>query len=126
MPPRFRRPRFLILVVAVLVALAGVPLIVAYKLGGPTHAVVKRLIRTPFITLLNIAAGRAVAPELIQDAATGPALARAVLERLDDPALRAAQVAAQDEALKKMGRGGPDPSSKAAEVIAGLMAERGI
>lgn len=107
------------------VALAGCPLIVAYKLSGASYAVARRLIRTPFITLLNIAAGREVAPELIQDAATGPALAKAIIERLENPALRAAQVAAQDEALKKMGRGGPDPSIKAADVIAGLAAPRG-
>jgi lipid-A-disaccharide synthase len=94
-------------------------------MSAASHAVAKRLIRTRFITLLNIAANREVAPEFIQDAATGPALARAVIERLDDPALRVAQVAAQDEALKEMGRGGPDPSIKAADVIAGLVARRG-
>jgi lipid-A-disaccharide synthase len=107
------------------VALAGCPFIVAYRMSAASHAVAKRLIRTRFITLLNIAANREVAPEFIQDAATGPALARAVIERLDDPALRVAQVAAQDEALKEMGRGGPDPSIKAADVIAGLVARRG-
>jgi lipid-A-disaccharide synthase len=107
------------------VALAGCPFIVAYRMSAASHAVAKRLIRTRFITLLNIAANREVAPEFIQDAATGPALARAVIERLDDPALRAAQVAAQDEALKEMGRGGPDPSIKAADVIVGLVARRG-
>jgi lipid-A-disaccharide synthase len=106
------------------VALAGCPLIVAYKLSGASYAVVKRLIRTRFITLINIAADREIAPELIQGAATGPALAKAVIARLDDPALRAGQVAAQNEALKQMGRGGPDPSDKAAGVIAGLVAAR--
>ena len=104
------------------VALAGAPMVVAYKMSGATYAVIKRLVRTRFATLLNIAADREVAPEFIQDAATGPALAKAVLDRLADPALRAAQVAAQDEALKQMGRGGPDPSDKAADVIAALLA----
>jgi lipid-A-disaccharide synthase len=106
------------------VALAGCPFIVAYRMSGASYAVIKRLIRTRFITLLNIAADREVAPEFIQHAATGPALAKAVVARLDDPALRAAQVAAQDEALKQMGRGGPDPSDKAADVIAGLLRPR--
>jgi lipid-A-disaccharide synthase len=37
-------------------ALAGVPMVVGYRLGHVTHAVLKRLIRTPYITLFNIAA----------------------------------------------------------------------
>jgi lipid-A-disaccharide synthase len=90
-------------------------------MSGATYAVVKRLVRTRFATLLNIAADREVAPEFIQDAATGQALATALIDRLVDPALRARQVAAQDEALKQMGRGGPDPSEKAADVIVRLL-----
>jgi lipid-A-disaccharide synthase len=105
-------------------ALAGVPMVVAYRMSGATYAVAKRLVRTRFATLLNIAADCEVAPEFIQNAATGQALATALIDRLTEPALRARQVAAQDDALKKMGRGGPDPSSKAADVIAGLLAGR--
>jgi lipid-A-disaccharide synthase len=105
-------------------ALAGAPMVVAYRMSRATYAVVKRLVRTRFATLLNIAADREVAPEFIQDAATGQVLAAALIDRLADPALRARQVAAQDEALKQMGRGGPDPSIKAADVIAGLLARR--
>jgi lipid-A-disaccharide synthase len=53
----------------------------------------------------------------VQDQCTGENLARAVAERLDDPALRARQIAEQNAALEKMGRGGPDPSEAAAEVV---------
>jgi lipid-A-disaccharide synthase len=108
------------------VALAGAPLVVAYRMSGASYAVVRRLVRTRFATLLNIAADREVAPEFIQDAATGPVLAKAVIERLAEPDLRARQITAQDEALKQMGRGGPDPSIKAADVIAGLLATRAL
>lgn len=106
-------------------ALAGVPMVVGYRLGNLTHAILKRLIRTPYITLFNIAAQAFVAPELVQDDCNGPALAAEVAKRLDDPALRQAQVAAQGEALLKMGRGGPDPSDVAAEAVLKLLAERG-
>ena len=47
--------------------------------------------------------------------AAGGHLAREVGKRLDDPALRKAQVEAQSAALLKMGRGGPDPSEAAAD-----------
>lgn len=107
------------------VALAGTPLVVAYKFGRATYAVARLFVSARFATLINTAVGREVVPEFIQDAATGPALAKAVIERLSDAALRASQVAAQDEALKLMGRGDPDPSIKAADVIAGLLADAG-
>lgn len=98
-------------------ALAGTPMVVAYRLGRVTHALLKRLIRTPYITLFNIAAQDFVAPELVQDECTGAALARELAARLDDPALRDHQVAAQNAALDKMGRGGPDPSEAAADAV---------
>jgi lipid-A-disaccharide synthase len=105
-------------------ALAGVPMVVGYRLGAMTHAILKRLIRTPYITLFNIAAKAFVAPELVQDDCNGPNLAREVGKRLDDPTLRAAQVEAQSAALLKMGRGGPDPSEAAADAVLKLLAER--
>lgn len=97
--------------------LAGAPMVVGYRLGPVTYAILKRLIRTDYVTLFNIAAQAFVAPELIQADCNGPALAREVALRLDDAALRQAQVAAQDEALDKMGRGGPDPSEAAALAV---------
>jgi lipid-A-disaccharide synthase len=102
-------------------ALAGCPMVVGYRVGWITYPLIKILIRTRYITLFNIAAQRAVAPEFVQVACNGPALARSLAERLDDPNLRALQIAAQNAALDKMGRGGPDPSERAAEVVAGLL-----
>ena len=98
-------------------ALAGVPMVIGYRLGAMTHAILKRLIRTPYITLFNIAAKAFVAPELVQDDCNGLALAREIALRLDDAELRRGQVAAQYAALDKMGRGGPDPSEAAAEAV---------
>lgn len=98
-------------------ALAGVPMVVGYRLGPLTHAILQRLIRTPYITLLNIAAQAFIAPEFVQDECTGPKLAAALAVRLDDAALRARQVAEQYAALDRMGRGGPDPSEAAADAV---------
>jgi lipid-A-disaccharide synthase len=106
-------------------AVAGTPMVVGYRVSGPTYQVLKRLVRTRFITLFNIAAERAVAPELIQDACTGEALAGELAVRLDDPALRARQRQEQFGALDLMGRSGPDPSETAADAVVGLLRERG-
>lgn len=105
-------------------ALAGAPMVVGYRIGKATYRILKLVFKSPWVTLFNIAARDFVAPELIQDACNGPALARAVAERLDDPALRARQVSAQNAALDKMGRGGADPSEAAADTVLKLLAER--
>lgn len=105
-------------------AVAGVPMVVGYRLAPVTYAILKRLIRTKYVTLFNIAAQDFIAPEMIQGDCNGPALAREIAARLDDPGLRARQAARQSEALLKMGRGGPDPSEAAAQAVLALVAER--
>ncbi len=105
-------------------ALAGCPMVVGYRLGPVTYAILKRLIRTKYITLFNIAAQDFVAPELVQDACNGPALAHEIARRLDDPELRRSQAERQAAALEKMGRGGPNPNEAAAEAVLGLPAVR--
>jgi lipid-A-disaccharide synthase len=105
-------------------ALAGCPMVVAYRLAPVTYAILKRLIRTKWVTLFNIAAQDFVAPEMIQDDCNGPALAREVALRLDDADLRRRQVERQSEALLIMGRGGPDPSEAAADAVIAAVSER--
>jgi lipid-A-disaccharide synthase len=101
-------------------AMAGPPVVVGYRIGGLSYAILKRLVRTPWISLVNIAAGRMVMPEFIQDTCTGPKLAEAVEALLANPAARSAQAAQQQAALLQMGRGGPDPSEAAATVVLAL------
>ena len=98
-------------------ALAGCPMVVGYRVAPLTHAILKRLIRTRWVTLFNIAARDFVAPEMIQDDCNGHDLAREVALRLDDVDLRRRQVERQTEALLVMGRGGPDPSEAAAQAV---------
>ncbi|MDB5456431.1 MAG: lpxB [Caulobacter sp.] len=105
-------------------ALAGCPMVVGYKMSATTYALLKLLFKPRWATLFNIAADREIAPELIQGACVGPALAVEVARLLDDPARRAAQIAAQTAALDQMGRGMPDPSEAAAQAVLALLARR--
>ena len=63
--------------------LLGRPMVVSYRLGPVTYRVVRRLLRSPWVALPNILAGRNLVPELLQDAATPRALADALLLELD-------------------------------------------
>lgn len=49
-------------------AVAGCPLVLAYRMGRIDYAIAKRLVRIPDIGLVNIVAGRRIAPEFVQDA----------------------------------------------------------
>lgn len=100
------------------VGLQGTPVVVGYRLGWVTWALARAfLYRAPFATLMNVAAGREIAPEFIQTRCTPANLARAVTPLLTDPAARAEQVEAQDRALAAMGRGGRPAADIAAEAV---------
>ena len=58
------------------------PMVVSYRLGRLTYQFARRVLRTPYVALPNILAGRALVPELMQDAATGAALAQALTVEL--------------------------------------------
>jgi lipid-A-disaccharide synthase len=103
-------------------ALQGVPVIVGYKAGWITWARARAfLMRSRFITLLNVAAGREVAPEFLQTRLTAGRLVAAGARLLDDPAARAAQIKAQDGALDAMGRGGKPAAEIAADTVLAIM-----
>ncbi len=106
-------------------ALAGCPMVVAYRLGVLSHFILKQVLSTKYATLFNIAAGEAVAPEYLQYDCTPQNLAGAVAARLDDPGLRQDQIDRQNAALDKMGRGGPDPSGLAADAVIETLREWG-
>jgi len=59
-------------------ALAGVPMVVGYRVNSLTASIARRLIRVPHIALVNLVADRGVVPERIQDAMTGEELAATV------------------------------------------------
>jgi len=64
-------------------ALAGTPMVVAYRTSAATFRIAQRLVRVPHIALANLVAEDRVARELIQDEATPAALAEAVLPLLE-------------------------------------------
>ena len=98
-------------------ALAGAPMVIAYRFGGLSYAIMRPFFTGKFATLFNTAADAMIAPELIQNDATGEKLAAAVARLLSDPTTRADQSARQTAALDRMGGGGRDPSEIAAEAV---------
>ncbi|MFQ5677988.1 MAG: lipid-A-disaccharide synthase [Gemmatimonadota bacterium] len=67
-------------------ALAGVPLVVGYRMAHLSYRVARRLVRVERISLVNLVAGERIVPELIQEQMTPRALCEAVLPLLDENA----------------------------------------
>ena len=105
-------------------ALAGAPMVIAYKIDGLSYLLMRNLVTAKHITLFNIAADERIAPEFIQNDATPEKLAEAVGHLLSDPQTAIDQAARQTAALDLMGRGGPDPSELAADAVLRVIAGR--
>lgn len=60
-------------------ALCGVPMVVVYRTSWPTYLAARAVVRIPHIAMVNVLAGRAVVPELIQHRATPGRIAREVI-----------------------------------------------
>lgn len=104
-------------------ALAGTPLVVAYKVTPVTAWLARRLMRVRYVSMVNLVLDRAAVPELLQEDCRPDRLAEAVAALLDDRTARDAQRAALDEAMARLGRGRDSPSARAADVVLGVIAE---
>ncbi len=60
------------------------PMVVSYKAGWLTHAIISRMLKVPYVSLPNLLADRELVPEVLQDEATAETLATLLLERLGD------------------------------------------
>jgi lipid-A-disaccharide synthase len=107
------------------VALQGTPLVIGYRLGWITWFLARYfLFKAKFVTLMNVAAGKEVAPEILQTKFTPANLAAAAAPLLDDPARREEQVRGQDEALALMGRGKRPAAEIAADAVLAQLAQK--
>ncbi|QXH77157.1 lipid-A-disaccharide synthase [Pseudomonas salmasensis] len=59
------------------------PMVVAYRLAPLTFWILKRMVKSPYISLPNLLAQRLLVPELLQDDATPEALAKTLLPLID-------------------------------------------
>lgn len=69
-------------------ALLGAPTVSFYRVTGLSWLIGRYLVKVPFFTMVNLVAGRAVIPELIQEDCTAANLARAALGLLPGAAER--------------------------------------
>ena len=91
------------------------PMVVAYKVAPLTYRILKRLVKSPYVSLPNLLAQRLLVPELIQDAATPDALAQTLAPLIVDGH---AQTDGFDQIHRTLRR---DASARAADAVLALV-----
>jgi len=107
--------------VAVELAVAEVPAVIAYRVAPLTAALVRRLVKVRFASLPNLLLDREVQPEFLQDDCTAENLAGALAGLLADPGARAAQRDGARAAVAMLRAGSETPSQRAARCVMDLM-----
>ena len=105
-------------------ALAGVPMVVAYRVSPATAFIVRRLISVKHASLVNLLTEREVVPEFLQENCTPERLAAGVEALLDSSEVRERQRQGFRELAKALGDAHPSPSERAAKVVLDIVAGR--
>jgi lipid-A-disaccharide synthase len=88
------------------VALLTVPMVICYKLSAITYYLGRLLVKTPFIGLPNIVAGKSIVKEFIQHEATAENLAAEVERILTDKAYTKMMQGNLQDVKQRLGQGG--------------------
>ena len=98
-------------------AIAGVPMVVCYRVNPLTAMLMRRLLKVDAVALVNLLAGQRLVPELLQDRCTPEAIAQTVSDLLDHPERRESMRVKLRAAVARLGDRSPSPSARAAEVV---------
>ena len=104
-------------------AVAGCPLVVAYRTSRLTYAAARRLVKIPNIGLVNVVAGHRVAPEFVQDALEPTAVAD-VLAPLLDHSSAERHTMLEELTRVRIALGAPGAGARVAAIAAELAASR--
>ncbi|PFG22614.1 lipid-A-disaccharide synthase [Pseudomonas lurida] len=94
------------------------PMVVAYRLAPLTFWILKRMVKSPYISLPNLLAQRLLVPELLQDDATPEALAQTLLPLIDGGE---EQTRGFDDIHRTLRR---DASNQAADAVLNLIGKK--
>ncbi|MBI5262031.1 MAG: lipid-A-disaccharide synthase [Bradyrhizobium sp.] len=101
-------------------ALSGVPMVTAYRVGAMEAVILRRVIRVQSVILANLVIGKDVIPEFLQEDCTPEKLSQAVSEVLAHSVLRRRQLEAFATLDAVMSTGQP-PSVRAADIVLATM-----
>ena len=98
-------------------ALSRTPMVVGYKVGWLTAALMEPLIHVKFATIVNLLLDREAVPEFLQTRCTPKLVAEATVALLTDKSAAARQTADLAAAMQLLGQGAEQPSLRAARAL---------
>lgn len=87
-------------------AIMGVPMIITYRISPLSYNIAKRVVKVPYVGLVNLVAGEEVAPELLQENVKPQIIAEKAQEILDDADRKAAIKEKLADVRKSLGEPG--------------------
>jgi lipid-A-disaccharide synthase len=100
-------------------ALMGVPMVVAYRVSPLSFSIGKLVVKTPYVSLVNLIAGREVVPELLQDDVTPQLLAERASSILEDDIYRKEMIMNLNKVRESIG--GRGASEKTARIAMNMI-----
>jgi lipid-A-disaccharide synthase len=97
--------------------MAGLPSVVAYKMGGMMGALLMRVLRVPSVVIVNLVLDAPVMQEFLEDRCTADLITPAVNALLQDDALNSEKRAQLLPLADVLGGAGQSPASRVAEII---------
>lgn len=110
--------------VALELAMARVPMTVAYRLNRSTELMLKHVFKVRQVNLINLILGRAVVAEHVYGDRSPARIAATMVELIQDERVRQAHLDGYDEAMRQLRSGDQSPSRKAADKILEIIAAR--
>ena len=108
--------------VALELALAGVPMVVAYRLSPLTEMLLERVLKVRQVNLVNLLLGRPLVPEHLRRACAPAPLAASLAALIRDERVRSAHLRGYDEAVRRLRGDGTSPSRAAADRVLAILA----
>jgi lipid-A-disaccharide synthase len=102
----------------------NVPMVIAYDVNRLTWWMVQRAAQIDTVTLVNLVSETRAIPEFLGPRCQPNLIAPALMQLLDDPRARAAQLAAMQVTMTRLGQAGQPPGLRAAQSVLNFMAAR--
>ena len=105
-------------------ALAQVPLVVVYRTSWLTWIIGRLLVRIPYVSLVNLLAGRRLVPELLQSDCTSEGIAAETARLLDAGSARSEQLSGLRQIRDELApAGAPNAARRAAAEVLAVLSE---
>lgn len=92
------------------------PFVLVYKVSWPTYFAARLVLKTKYLGMPNVLAGREIIPEFIQHEARPKTIAKAVLKLMNDQAAREMMSSEFDAIIAKLGESGASATAARAVV----------